>query len=116
MFRRFPATSQPSEPVLSAEQALADVRAALKTRGVFDRLLDDAVTAACAAGVPITVLARSLGIHRATFTASSVPRLSEREQGGRAQRPRHEDGAPVRARRTHHETSPQSSLPGGRKS
>jgi AraC-like DNA-binding protein len=48
-------------------EALADVRAALRARSVFDRLLDDAVTQACATGVSVTVLARVLGIHRATF-------------------------------------------------
>jgi transcriptional regulator of acetoin/glycerol metabolism len=58
---------EPPIEEVTCEQALADVRAAFRTRRVFDRLLDDAVSAACAAGVPVTVLARSLGIHRATF-------------------------------------------------
>jgi hypothetical protein len=52
---------------VSPERALADVRALLELWSEFDARLNNAVVAAWAVGVPRVVLARTLGVHRATL-------------------------------------------------
>ena len=49
---------------VSGERALADVRAILKAREVFDRMLVEAVEVAWCSGATRVALADALGVHR----------------------------------------------------
>jgi hypothetical protein len=55
------------EPVPEVVEALANVRVLASHRQMFQAMLEDAVAAACAAGVRRNDLAEALGVHRATF-------------------------------------------------
>lgn len=48
-------------------ESIGSVRALLGTRSVYDELLRESLRQACELGVPVTVLAEVLGVHRATF-------------------------------------------------
>ena len=66
---------------LAPADALAELRAVLRCRAEFDRLLEEAVRRACVAGVPRAAIARALGVHRATFYRQFAGTVTSAEQG-----------------------------------